>query len=48
MAGYHSPADTADRVEPATLAAITQLVVATAWLASTTPTTLRSSIGDER
>ncbi|WP_426503307.1 M28 family peptidase [Dactylosporangium sp. McL0621] len=32
MAGYHSPADTPDRVEPATLAAIARLVVATVML----------------
>ncbi|MEO3821331.1 M28 family peptidase [Plantactinospora sp. B24E8] len=48
MAGYHSPADTPERVEPTTLAAITRLVVATVWLASTAPTTLQSSIGDGR
>lgn len=34
MAGYHSPADTADRVETGTLAAMAQLVVVTAHLAS--------------
>ncbi len=32
MVGYHSPADTADRVDPDTLAAIARLVVATALL----------------
>ncbi|GIF07338.1 M28 family peptidase [Actinoplanes siamensis] len=48
MAGYHSPADTTDRVETATLTAIARLVVATAWLAATAPATLLSSIGDKR
>jgi hypothetical protein len=33
MAGYHSPADTPDRVEPDTLTAIARLVLATVWLA---------------
>jgi len=32
MAGYHSPADTPDRVDPATLTAIARLVIATVWL----------------
>jgi aminopeptidase YwaD len=45
MGGYHSPADTADRVDPGTLAAVCRLVVATAWLSSTT---LSSLIGDRR
>ncbi|MEU4421655.1 M28 family peptidase [Actinoplanes sp. NPDC024001] len=40
MAGYHSPADTADRVEPETMTALARLVVATARLSSL--------IGDER
>ena len=31
MGGYHSPADTPDRVDPDTLAAIARLVVATGW-----------------
>ncbi|MFC6023668.1 M28 family peptidase [Plantactinospora solaniradicis] len=48
MAGYHSPADTPDRVEPATLAAVTRLVIATVWFASATPATLLSSIADGR
>lgn len=48
MAGYHSPADTADRVETGTLTAVAKLVVATGWLATTDPATLRSLIGDER
>jgi aminopeptidase YwaD len=48
MAGYHSPADTADRVETATLAAVGRLIVATVWLAATAPATLSSSIGDQR
>ncbi|GIJ52396.1 hypothetical protein Val02_92820 [Virgisporangium aliadipatigenens] len=34
MAGYHSPADTPDRVEPGTLTAIARLVIATVWLAA--------------
>ncbi|MDW5325011.1 M28 family metallopeptidase [Plantactinospora sp. KLBMP9567] len=48
MAGYHSPADTPDRVEPDTLAAITRLVVATVWLAASTPMNFhrRSAISD--
>jgi hypothetical protein len=37
MGGYHSPADVPDRVEPATLAAVCRLVIATVWLAATTP-----------
>jgi len=45
MGGYHSPADTADRVDPATLAAVCRLVVATTWLTSTR---LSSLIGDRR
>jgi Zn-dependent M28 family amino/carboxypeptidase len=46
MAGYHSPADTADRVDTTTLTAVARLVVATAWLVSTEPATLSSVIGD--
>jgi Iap family predicted aminopeptidase len=46
MAGYHSPADTVDRVDPATLVAVVRLVVATAWLVATEPATLSSVIGD--
>jgi len=46
MGGYHSPADTPDRVDPATLVAVCRLVVATAWLAATIPATLPSLIGD--
>lgn len=34
MAGYHSPADTPDRVDPATLQAVAGLVVATVWFAA--------------
>jgi hypothetical protein len=45
MGGYHSPADTPDRVDPVTLAAVCRLVVATAWLASGK---LSSLIGDRR
>jgi hypothetical protein len=37
MAGYHSPADTSDRVETATLTAVARLVVATARLATADP-----------
>ena len=36
MSGYHSPADTADRVDPATLVAVCRLVVATVVLTATT------------
>jgi hypothetical protein len=46
MAGYHSPADTPDRVETDTLTAITRLVVATSWLVATDPATVSSVIGD--
>ena len=46
MAGHHSPADIPDRVDTSTLTAIARLVVATAWLAVGTPTTLSSLIGD--
>jgi len=42
MAGYHSPADTADRVDPATLAAVARLVVATGWLVATSTAILLS------
>ncbi|MER7333947.1 MULTISPECIES: M28 family peptidase [unclassified Micromonospora] len=48
MGGYHSPADTPDKVDPATLGAIARLVVATAHLAAAAPATLSSSIGDKR
>jgi Zn-dependent M28 family amino/carboxypeptidase len=48
MAGYHSPADTADRVETAALTAIARLVVATGWLAGRSPGILSSLIGDRR
>ncbi|MEV4199654.1 M28 family metallopeptidase [Micromonospora globbae] len=48
MGGYHSPADTPDKVDPATLGAIARLVVATAHLVAAAPATLSSSIGDER
>jgi hypothetical protein len=48
MAGYHSPADTADRVERATLTAVARLVVATGWLAAGVPDNLSSLIGDKR
>jgi aminopeptidase YwaD len=45
MGGYHSPADTPDRVDPATLVAVCRLVVATAWLARGRVSSL---IGDRR
>ncbi|PWU46026.1 aminopeptidase [Micromonospora globispora] len=48
MGGYHSPADTPDRVDPDTLTAMARLVVATARLAAPVPATLRSPIGDKR
>ncbi|PZG23909.1 aminopeptidase [Micromonospora craterilacus] len=48
MGGYHSPADTPDQVDPATLAAVVRLVLATAHLAATAPATLSSPIGDKR
>ncbi|WNM37973.1 M28 family peptidase [Micromonospora halotolerans] len=48
MGGYHSPADTPDKVDPATLGAIARLVVATAHLVVAAPATLSSSIGDKR
>ncbi|MCZ7373266.1 M28 family metallopeptidase [Micromonospora sp. WMMC250] len=48
MAGYHSPADTPDRVDPHTLEAIARLVVATVCLAASTHATVSSSIGDKR
>ncbi|MEU2610201.1 M28 family peptidase [Micromonospora sp. NPDC007271] len=48
MGGYHSPADTPDKVDPATLGAIARVVVATAHLAAAAPATLPSSIGDKR
>lgn len=46
MGGYHSPADTPDRVDPATLVAVARLVVACVWLAATTSPKLSSLIGD--
>jgi hypothetical protein len=46
MGGYHSAADTPDRVDPATMAAVCRLVVACAWLAATTSPKLSSLIGD--
>ena len=39
-------ADTPERVEATTLVAVCRLVLATAWLAATTPATLPSLIGD--
>ncbi|MEV5630947.1 M28 family metallopeptidase [Micromonospora tulbaghiae] len=48
MGGYHSPADTPDKVDPATPGAIARLVVTTAHLAAATSATLPSPIGDRR
>ncbi|MEU4555403.1 peptidase M28-like protein [Micromonospora violae] len=48
MGGYHSPADTPDRVDPHTLDAIARLVVATVCLAASAPDTVSSPIGDKR
>jgi Zn-dependent M28 family amino/carboxypeptidase len=48
MAGYHSPADTPDRVDPGTLVAIARLVVATVLIAGGRDDTLSSLIGDRR
>lgn len=46
MGGYHSPADSPDRVDPATLVAVCRFVVASAWLAGASSTKLSSLIGD--
>jgi len=48
MAGYHSPADTPDRVDPDTLVAVARLVVATVLLAGGRDASLSSLIGDRR
>jgi aminopeptidase YwaD len=48
MAGYHSPADTPDRVGTATLTAMCRLIVAAVWLTAATPAIVRSLIGDRR
>jgi hypothetical protein len=48
MAGYHSPADTPDRVELTTMTALARLVVATGWFAAAASTTVSSLIGDKR
>ena len=42
MAGYHSPADTPDRVETGTLSAVARLVVATGLLLAAHPATVSS------
>jgi len=42
MAGYHSPADTPDRVDPDTLTAVVRLVAATGWIVAA-PTAKLSS-----
>ena len=44
MAGYHSPADTPDRVDPATLHAVARLVVATVWFIAGSDAKLSSLI----
>jgi hypothetical protein len=46
MAGYHSPADTPDRIDTATPSPPSRLVVATAWSLAMAPATLSSVIGD--
>lgn len=46
MGGYHSPADTAGRVDATTLVTVCRLVVATVWLATMSTAKLSSSIGD--
>ena len=48
MAGYHSPADTPDRVQAETMVALARLVVATVWFATASTATLSSLIGDRR
>jgi hypothetical protein len=49
MAGYHSPADTPNRVAPDTLTAITRLVIAAVWWYAASPETFhRSAMNDER
>ncbi|MFG3702260.1 M28 family metallopeptidase [Micromonospora sp. NPDC047620] len=48
MGGYHSPADTPDRVDAATLTAIARLVVTTAHLAGAAPVRPSSPAGDKR
>jgi aminopeptidase YwaD len=48
MAGYHSPADTPERVDPGTLVAIARLVVATVLIVGGRDANLSSLIGDRR
>ena len=48
MAGYHSPADTPERVDPGALIAIARLVVATVLIAAGQHANLSSLIGDKR
>jgi hypothetical protein len=48
MTGYHSPADTPERVEPGTLMAVARLVVATVLLAGGREAIVSSLIGDRR
>ena len=46
--GYQTPAETPDRVNPNTLLAATQLVVATAWQLTFADARVSSLIGDGR
>ncbi|PWU50385.1 aminopeptidase [Micromonospora sp. S4605] len=48
MAGYHSAADTPDRVDPNTLTAVARLVLATVCLAALSAAAAPSPIGDKR
>jgi aminopeptidase YwaD len=48
MAGYHSPADTADRVQTTTMAALTRLVMATVWFAATSSAVAHTSTSHPR
>ncbi len=48
MPGYHTPADTPDRVEADTLTTMARLVLATVWQLATLPDTVSSLIGDRR
>jgi hypothetical protein len=48
MAGYHSPADTPDRVAPATLHAVARLVVATVWFIAGSAAKISSLVDDGR
>ncbi|MFF5232430.1 hypothetical protein [Dactylosporangium sp. NPDC000521] len=46
--GYHSPADTPDRVEAAALTAVARLVVAAGWLIGSPSATVSSQVGEGR